>query len=62
MEINNRLNLQGCVCLPNYYDGIFAAEEKKLMIGLLNQFHMQLHMRNLPFSIASSNKTNKLFF
>lgn len=43
MEINNKLNLQSCVCLPNYYYCVFAAEEKKPAIGLLNQFHMQQH-------------------
>lgn len=29
MELNNKLNLPGCDCLPNYYNWLFAAKEKK---------------------------------
>lgn len=29
MELNNKLNLQGCDCLPNYYDWLFAAKDYK---------------------------------
>lgn len=60
MELNNKLNLQGCDCLPNYYDWLFTAKEKK-KTRLLNRFHMQHCNEEAIFWDFHKLKKNKQF-